>query len=73
MSAPEIPFTAVNEEVVTRRQAVYRNSPSSSIPNKLGTFTYGTRLVRIGISDEFSKVLYKGKVVYIDNKDLRVG
>ncbi len=72
VKAPDVSFTSVNEEVKTIKNATMRSSATSTIPNKLGNLSYGTTLLRIGISDEFSKILYNGRVVYIKNDELRV-
>lgn len=70
VSAPDMSFTSVDEEVKTLSNAVLRNSPTTYLPNKLRTLPYGTTLQRVGISDEYSKVLYNGRVAYIKNSDL---
>ena len=70
-SAPEVEFTKVDEEVKTTTKTTMRSSATLNMPNKLGSITSGTTLVRTGISEEFSKVLYNGRVVYIENKYLR--
>ena len=49
-----------------------RTSPCDTIPNKFGTIPKNTTLVRTGISEEFSRVIYGGKTVYIYNKYFKV-
>lgn len=68
--APEIHFESVNEEVITKKPTPMRSSATLEIPNRLGTLPKETNLLRIGTSTDFSKVLYNGRVVYIENEYL---
>lgn len=72
ISAPKVNFTDVDETVVSKANAIIRNSPSLTIPNKIGSLSYGVSMKRIGTSDKISKVLYNDRVVYFANSDLRV-
>lgn len=69
--APEIIFEAVNEEVITKKNTPMRSSATLEMPNSLGSLPKETSLLRTGISTDFSKVLYNGRVVYIENEYLR--
>lgn len=69
-TAPATEFTSVNEDIRVKADTVLRSSPTTSIPNKVKTLSAGTTLKRIGVSPEFSKVLYNGKVMYILNKQV---
>ncbi len=68
--APDVEFELREEKVRTNKSAIMRNSATDLLPNKLGQIKYGTELLRTGISDKYSRVLYNGRVVYIDNSDL---
>lgn len=67
----DVVFTPTDEEVKAVRKATIRTSPTAAIPNKLGTIKKNTILTRTGISENYSRVIYNGKTVYILNKDIR--
>lgn len=69
---PEVEFREVNETISTYQNITMRTSPCDTIPNKFGTIPKNTTLVRTGISEEFSRVIYGGKTVYIYNKYFKV-
>lgn len=64
-------FIPVAEEIKTNKNAIIRTSPTTSIPNKLGTVKRNTVLTRTGVGDTYSRVIYNGKTVYILNKNIR--
>ena len=68
----DVSFTPVEEEVKTIKSATIRTSPTSTIPNKLGTVKKNTTMLRTGISEKYSRVIYDGRTVYILNKDIRL-
>jgi len=72
IDAPKVAMAGVFETVKTKSNATMRTSPTTSMPNKLGTIPRGTILNRTGVSDDFSEVEYNGRIVYIENKYLTV-
>lgn len=67
---PIVEFTNISDEVKTIKNATIRNSATTDLPNRLGTIKRGTVLKRVGISEKFSKVIYDGKMVFIENKTI---
>lgn len=69
---PEVFFNEVDEIVKTKRSTTMRNSPSYDIPNRLGSIPRETQMQRIGISEEFSKVVFNERTIYVPTADLYV-
>lgn len=68
----KVQFTEVNEEVITTSQAEFRKSPTTELDNKILIVNTDTKLIRIGISNEWSKVSYQNQIGYILNSQLKV-
>lgn len=69
---PKVSFEQRDDIVKTVQSVKMRSSATYELPNTLGTIPYNTELKRTGISDNFSRVLYNERIVYIDNDYLRV-
>ncbi len=72
VEVPSVSLTQVDEKVKTARATMMRSSPSNEVPNRLGSIPRGTSLVRKGVSEKFSLVVYNGRSVYVANSDLIV-
>lgn len=68
----DVYFEPVEENVITLRKTEFKSNPSNNIPNRLGYIPKGTHMIRTGTSENFSRVLYDNRTVYISNKDLKV-
>ncbi|HBA37598.1 MAG TPA: hypothetical protein DCY94_02645 [Firmicutes bacterium] len=68
--APEVAMAPVEDRVRTKRNSTIRTSPTTSIPNKLGTIPRGKVLYRKELGENFSLVEYEGKSVYVANDDI---
>lgn len=69
-SAPSVVFRDVDEEIKLKRLTVFRNAPTESMPNKLGKIKRGEIVKRTGISEEFSRIIYNDREVFVSNDDI---
>ena len=66
----EIQFDTVDEEVYTTKTVDLRTSPDLSLPNRITTVPYGQHLKRVGFNKKISKIVYNGRIVYVDTNAL---
>ena len=66
----EIQFDTVDEEVYTTKKVDLRTSPDLSLPNRITTVPYGQHLKRVGFNKKISKIVYNGRIVYVDTNAL---
>ena len=67
---PLIEFKTVNDTVKTTRQIMMRKTPTTAYPNSLGYLPRDTVLNRNGISSNYSRIYYNGKMFYVENTSL---
>lgn len=60
------------DEVKTVKNSVLRSTPTSSLPNRFGRVNRGTVLKRTGYNDDFSRIDYNGRIVYISNDNIEL-
>ena len=68
--ANDIPVTLIDDSIKTTSKTTLRTSPTTSIPNKYGYINKGITLKRTGYTEDFSRVNYNGRTLYISNDDL---
>ena len=68
----KVNFTDVNEEVITITQTDFRKSPTTELDNKISVISQETKLIRTGISSEWSRVSYQNQTGYILNSQLKI-
>ena len=65
-----VDFNSVDEEVYATKKVELRTSPDLTLPNKITTVPYGQHLKRVGYNKKISKILYNGRIVYVDSNAL---
>lgn len=69
---PKIETVTTNDRVKTTKDATMRTSPTTEIPNRLGTIPKNAILLRREKGEIYSLVDYKGRSVYIKNEDIDI-
>lgn len=72
VESPSVPLSQVNEQVKVKKKTTFRTSPTSTMPNRLGTISKGEVITRIGIGEVYSQIIYNDRSGYVLTKDLTV-
>ena len=66
-----VKFTNISEYVASTTYLNIRKEPSVK-SDKLGIISTGSQIIRIGIGNNgWSKIIYKGKIAYVDNRYIK--